>query len=401
MADLVSNVGSWMATAALGWLAYQVTGSAAALGSVIAVKQVPAVLFGLGGGALADRLDVRRVLPLTQAAYATMSALLGYLVLSGHVTTWHLYLYAASTGLLSVVDGPSFGRLLAEVLGRRHLSHGIALGSVSHSTGWVLGLAAGAVLMAGPGAGVVFAIDAASFVFVAVTVLRLHAEDLEPLEVAGAGQRRVRDGLRHVLGSRSLVTLLAVAAVTGALGRHYQVTMAAMSHQVFGGGGALYGRLFLFFALGALLGAAVAARLPHLRLPVLLTAGAAAGLVQTLSGGAPTATVFGAAMVGAAGLNVVYDTAVSATVQHLAPGALRSRVLAVQGLVASVASLIGAPTLGWLADHLGARATLALAGTTAFLAVTTGALVLAGGSRALRRTLRDLAARRNLDGLTA
>ena len=102
------------------------------------------------------------------------------------------------------------------------------------------------------------------------------------------------------------------------------------------------------------------------------------------------------------GLNVVYDTSLAAAVQHLSAGAVRGRVLAVQGLVASLASLAGAPTLGWLADHLGVRLTLAAAGTTAALAVTTGAVVLAGGPRTLgiragqelRRSARRILGRR-------
>src|SRR5690606_17407639 len=137
-ADLVSNIGSWMSTAALGWLVFDMTGSAAAMGAVVAAKQGPALAFGLVGGALADRWDARRILPVTQAGYAVVAAVLAVLTLTGNVEVWHLYTSAVVTGLLGVLDGPCFGRLLAQVLGREHLSNGIALGSIMHSTGWVL-----------------------------------------------------------------------------------------------------------------------------------------------------------------------------------------------------------------------------------------------------------------------
>lgn len=377
-ADLVSNVGSWMATAALGWLVFDTTGSAAALGAVVAVKQLPGVLFALLGGAFADRLSARRVLPLTQGAYAVLSAGLAALTWSGHADVWHIYAFALVTGLLGVLDGPCFGRLLAEVLGPRHLSNGIALGSITHSTGWVIGLGLGSVVLAGPGAAAVFAIDAASFVFVAVTVLRLRPGLMHPLERAQAGTARVRDGLRYVLRNRTLVVVLALGAVTGAVGRHFQVTMAAMASDVFDGGPALYGRLFTVFAVGAFVGAAVAARLRSLRVPVLLGAAGVTAVVQLTSGLAPTAWAFAAGMLVVAASSVVYDTSVSTVVQSVAPGHLRGRVIAVQGLVASVASMAGAPTLGWLCDHLGARQALVLGGAVSLAAVVVATTVLAG-----------------------
>ncbi|WP_051274552.1 MFS transporter [Cellulomonas sp. URHD0024] len=387
LADLVSNVGSWMSTAALGWLVYDMTGSATALGAVVAVKQAPALVLGLAGGALADRLDARRVLPLTQGAYAVLAGGLAMMTSGGHTRLWHLYVFAALTGVLGVLDGPCFGRLLAQVLGRENLSNGIALGSVTHSTGWVLGLGAGSVVLAGPGPWVVFAIDAVSFTVVALTVLRLRTDLLHPMERATRGSSGVRDGLRHVLASRQLVVVLLMGTVTGAVGRHFQVTMAAMAEQTFHGGPGLYGRLFTCFSVGALVGAAVAARLRHLRMPVLLGAAAAAGLLQAGSGAAPVAWVFAGAMFAVAACCIVYDTAVSTTVQLLAPGHVRGRVLAVQGLVGSLASMAGAPLVGWLTDTLGPRAALGIGGALALAAVGTAACVLAGGAGAAARAV--------------
>ncbi|WP_156043850.1 MFS transporter [Cellulomonas sp. URHE0023] len=387
-ADLVSNVGSWMSTAALGWLVFDMTGSAAALGALIAVKQAPTLVLGLVGGALADRLDARRVLPFTQGAYAVLAGVLATMTAGGHARLWHLYVFAVLTGVLGVLDGPCFGRLLAQVLGRDNMSNGIALGSVTHSTGWVLGLGAGSVVLAGPGPWAVFAIDAVSFTVVALTILRLRTDLLHPMERAERGSSRVRDGIRHVLASRQLVVVLATGMVTGAVGRHFQVTMAAMAEQTFHGGPSLYGRLFTCFSIGALVGAAVAARLPRLRMPVLLGAAATAALLQGGSGAAPTTWVFAGAMLGVAACCIVYDTAVSTTVQLLAPGHVRGRVLAVQGLVGSVASMVGAPLVGWLTDTLGARAALGIGGAASLAAVVVAACVLAGGLGAAARAVR-------------
>ena len=82
--------------------------------------------------------------------------------------------------------------------------------------------------------------------------------------------------------------------------------------------------------------------------------------------------------------------------QLLAPGHLRGRVLAVQGLVASVASMVGAPTLGWLTDTVGARAALGIGGVLALTAVVGAALALSGGPTAAARAARALVARAQL-----
>lgn len=382
-ADFVSNAGSWMSTAALGWVVFQVTGSAAAMGGVVAVKQVPGVLLGLYGGALADRWDARRVLPVTQGLYALVAAVLAVLTRTGEAQLWHLYLCAAVTGLLGVLDGPCFGRLVAQVLGPERMGNGIALGSLTHSLGWVTGLAAGSVLLAGPGAWMVFAIDAGSYALVVVMLLSLRSGLLHPLPLASPGRAGVRDGLAVVVRSRQLATVLGVGLVTGAVGGHFQVTMLAMSEQVFAGGPGLYGRLFTCFSVGAVVGALLAARLPRIGTRVVFGAGAGAAVVQAVSGLSPAAWLFGLAMVAAAAACVVYDTATSTVVQLLAPGEVRGRVLAAQRLVGAVAGMVGAPALGWLADTLGAREALLLGGGLSLLAVGAGAAVLAGGPRRL------------------
>jgi MFS family permease len=172
------------------------------------------------------------------------------------------------------------------------------------------------------------------------------------------------------------------------VGRHFQVTMAATAASTFHGGPGLYGRMFTCFSIGALLGAAVAARLRHLRMPVLLGSAAAAALLQAASGAASVAWVFAGAMLAVAACCIVYDTAVSTTVQLLAPGHLRGRVLAVQGLAGSVASMAGAPLVGWLTDTLGPRSALGIGGATSLAAVVVAACALAGGPAAAGRKVR-------------
>src|SRR4051812_28819570 len=92
--QLVSNIGTWCQAVALGWLVYTLTGSATALGTVTAVQFVPALLFSMWGGLLADRFDKRRLLLVTQTAQATLSAVLAAMVLAHSIVEWQVYVFA-------------------------------------------------------------------------------------------------------------------------------------------------------------------------------------------------------------------------------------------------------------------------------------------------------------------
>src|SRR5262245_38968185 len=86
-----SLVGTWMQTIALGWLVLDLTGSGVAIGTVIAVQFLPALLVGPYGGVLADRFDKRSVLFITQAGQALFATLLGIVVVADVAQLWIVY----------------------------------------------------------------------------------------------------------------------------------------------------------------------------------------------------------------------------------------------------------------------------------------------------------------------
>ena len=127
------------------------------------------------------------------------------------------------------------------------------------------------------------------------------------------------------------------------------------------------------FAVGALAGGVAAARLPRLGPAAVVAAGGAGAVGQLASSAAPTMATFGAAVVAAAVAAVVFDTAVAAHLQASSPDALRGRVLGIAGLASAAAGVVGGTALGWLADHVGGRGALALAGAACLVAVAAAA----------------------------
>ncbi|NTV73215.1 MAG: MFS transporter, partial [Holophaga sp.] len=111
--QLVSLVGTWMQSVALSWLVYRITGQATLLGLVAFASQAPIFLLGSFGGVLADRVDPRRLLVITQALQMAQAFLLGWLTLAGRVRPWELVVLAVALGVVNAFDLPARQVLVA------------------------------------------------------------------------------------------------------------------------------------------------------------------------------------------------------------------------------------------------------------------------------------------------
>jgi MFS family permease len=387
LADLISTVGSWMQLIAQNWMVLQLTHSPAQLGITVAVQSAPTLVLGMWGGNLVDRLPRRPLLIATQAFFAVLALVLAGTTAIGALNIWVIWTTALLTGLATTVNTPAVGALCAEMVPVEDLGNAIALGAATSSTGRMLGLACAGWVVAACGAQTAFAFNALSFVAVIVALLRMRtkfsARRVDKNESDGALR-----GLRYITRSRNLLGLLALCFVLSSFGRNFQVTMAAMVDGPLHGGAEAYGVLSTVFAVGTVVGAVVAARSRSLNVKTLLVAGGGAAALQSLSSIAPTTMAFACTMAPIAVGAVVVDTASGYLVQTRSDPAFRGRVLAAAALVSAAAGAAGGPILGWIAGSFGARASLAVGGVVALVAVLGCALV------------RDNSALRRLDRFT-
>jgi MFS family permease len=105
--QIASASGTFLLSTALGWLALQLTGSATDLGLVLAAGSLPPLVLGAWGGALVDRMELRRLLMVTQILFGLLAAVLWIAALAGHATITLLVVVSVASGLLSVVDSPA------------------------------------------------------------------------------------------------------------------------------------------------------------------------------------------------------------------------------------------------------------------------------------------------------
>ncbi|WP_433469911.1 MFS transporter [Spirillospora sp. CA-128828] len=377
--QVVSNTGTWMQRVAQDWLVLGLAhGSGTALGITTGLQFLPMLLFGLWGGVIADRYPKRRVLMLTQVSMGVLALILGLLAVSGSAQVWHVYLLAFGLGVATVVDNPTRQSFVVEMVGKRDLPNAIALNSATFNGARLLGPAVAGVLIALIGTGPVFLVNAASFGAVLFSLYAMRTDELRHAVPVKRAKGQLREGLRYVRGRRDLMLVLILIGFLAMFGMNFTTTVALVAKEVFHTDASAFGLASSMLALGALSGALLAARrVARPRLRLLVAMGLAFGTLEVLTGLMPTYWSFLVLLVPTGIAMMTITTAANATVQLGVAPEMRGRVMALYMLVFLGTNPVGAPTIGWLAEHFGARMSLILGGLiSAVAAAAVGVLAL-------------------------
>ncbi len=357
-AALVSNVGSWMQTVALGYVVTARTHQPLWTGLVAAAAFLPMGLLAPLGGALADRLDRRRWLIVTTVAEACFAAALAVLAAAGNAVPAVLVGVAFLGGVAAAVGFPTYQAMLPDLVPREDLLAAVSLSSAQFNLGRVIGPAlAGVVLVAGSDAWA-FAVNAASFgaVVVALVFVRLPARTPPAFPVEGIA-RRIVAGARVAAaepGCRSAIILIAVVALVGSpfIGLVPAVAIDGL-HRGAAGTSALVTGQGVGAVAGALALAPLARRWGRRRLLVgALFAFPTAIVGYGISPSLVTATV-AIVVVGTCYIGVL--TGLNTVVQLRAPEQARGRVLGLYMMALGTIYPIGLVVEGAIAGAVGIR----------------------------------------------
>jgi MFS family permease len=254
IATLVSNLGTALQNTAAAWLMTSLTRSAVLISMVQTASTLPVLLLGLPAGAIADIVDRRRFLLLTQAAMLMAALLLGIASLSGFVTPAILLLLTFAMGVGAALNGPAWQAVMGEVVPLSDLAGAVSLNSAGFNIARAVGPALAGLLMIHAGAGWVFLLNALSFVGVLWVLFGWRpaiANSAYPVEhVVGA----VKAGFRYLLYARELRSIVLrtvlFAFPASALWALLPVVSTAISSKAL-----TYGILLGGLGLGALAGA--------------------------------------------------------------------------------------------------------------------------------------------------
>jgi MFS family permease len=380
--QVVSGLGRQVTTIVLPYQLYVLTGTPLAIGALALVQVVPIMAFSLGGGVVADAVDRRRLLLLTQAGLAAASVALAGLALLPATPVLAIYAVAFVAAGLGAIDQPARSSAVPRLVPRERLPAAIALGQLNFQAAGVVGPAIGGLVLATLGIAACYVFDAITFA-AAIGALVLIA----PIPPAHGAVRpslsAIAEGLRFARRRRAILATFAVDLNAMIFGMPTAL-FPVLALDVFRVGPAGLGLLAAAPAAGAVIGALLTGWVGRVRRTgrAVLWASAGWGLAIVAFGlctfSFPLALVFLAA---AGAADVITAVLRSAIVQLITPDELRGRVTSIHILVVT-----GGPRLG----DMEASAVASLAG--AQLSVVSGGLLCLVGLAAIVRSFPELAA---------
>jgi MFS family permease len=371
--QLVSVTGTWMQSLAQSWLVVdQLHASAFELGLVNVFQFGPVLLLGIPAGVLADKVSKRTLLLCSQFIFGLLAAALAYLVATGQVELWHVYLLATLFGLTNAFDMPARQAFVSEMVGKEALMNAIALNSAMFNTGRILGPAVAGVILAAFGPAVCFAINAISYIAVIIGLLMMKVKPLVKTAVGSAAEQ-LREGLSYVRRTPDVLRPVLLVASVGIFGMSFNVWLPLLAVESFDADAGTFGLLFSSMGAGSLVGALAIAffgRDPS-RIRMLLAA-VSLGMMEigvALAASVPLPVGVGMLLLAGCGFSASNAMAMANTiVQTTAPDALRGRVMAVYSTVFMGSTPIGALVAGGMSQKAGVVPSMIFGGTVVAIA---------------------------------
>ena len=375
---MVSNIGTWMQRTAQDWLVLtQLTHhNASAVGTVMALQFGPQLLLLPWTGVAADRYNQRKLLMATQATSGVLALILGLLTVTGIVQLWHVYLLAFLSGCASAFDAPVRQTFVAELVGDGDLPNAIALNSTSFNSGLIVGPAAAGIGIATIVTGCAFVANGLSFIAVLTSLFFLRKSELRPNARARRSQGGFAEAIRYVWARPDLKTMLVMLFLIGTFGLNFPIFISTMAASVFHSDARGYGVLSSMMAVGTMSGALFAAGRERPEFKSLLIGAAMFGLGCALAAVAPSYWLFAAALVITGIAALTFTNTSNSLMQLSTEPAMRGRVMALRVAIALGGTPIGAPIVGWVADHLGPRWSLGVGALSGLLSAAVAIYVM-------------------------
>jgi MFS family permease len=380
LAAVISYTGTWMQNVGAGWLMTQLTMSPLMVSLVQAASTLPVFLVILPAGALADMVDRRRFLLITQAWMVAAAGLLGVFTLLGYITPWILLLFTFILGLGAVMNDPAWQALTPDIVCRENHAPAVALNSVGFNVARAVGPALGGLVIAATSSGIAFLLNAASFFGVIFFLYRWKRPSFERAET-GRVLESMRAGFRYM---RSDPLAHCVLIRTGAFSIAASSLLALLPIIARDYGATGYGLLLGSFGLGALAGATV---LPHLRTRLSVDGVVAAAIVlfavMTFAAGRVHHFPLLALVLFASGIAWIAILAcLNVAAQTMSPPWMRARALSMYLLVLQGGMALGSAAWGALATKAGVPNTMLYSAVALILGLLT--------VRRYRLTVREL-----------
>ena len=369
--QVISLAGFWMQSVAQGWLVFRLSSqSEFALGLVAFIGYLPVFLFSPLAGVIADRIDKRRLILVTQSLAMLLAFVQGVIVVSQVATVPIVAGMAFLVGLVGAFDLPIRQSFIMELVGVDDLPAAIAFNASVFNTARVVGPAVAGVIVATAGEGPCFFLNGVSYLAALWAIGGMTARGIARARSAGGRASGIRSGLAYVRRRPVVAALLLALGVVSTLALQANVLMPSLAEKVFGRSAQGYGALLTAYGLGAVVTALrLASRqystAQYRRNLLLGLLGMALGL-----GVVAGSTRYEMALAGQllAGFGMLrYTATTNALVQLLVEDDHRGRVMGLHTVMFAGAAPFGALLLGSIGERAGPQAALVVSGAGAVL----------------------------------
>jgi MFS family permease len=362
--QIISQTGTWMQMIAIGLLVLAITDSGVAVGLVTAAQFLPILVLGAWGGVLADRRDRHHLLIAMNVAGAVVAAAFALLVLSGQEALWSVYLLTFAAGTVVALENPARRALVTDLVAEHDVPNAVGLNSTMMTTSRVFGPALGGALIAGPGIGWCFAVNAISYVPQVWLFLRMDRSKFRPTTLVEKAKGQLRAGLRYVWSQPDLRLPLLLVTAVGTMAFNFSVILPLFATRDLDGSATTFTTMMSIMSLGSVLGALKIARRTEADTAFLARCTLALGVAMVALALVPFTWAAYIAVVPVGITSVMVISGSNAVVQLATDPAMRGRVLALLAVVFLGSTPIGGPITGWISETFGARWALALGAVT-------------------------------------
>jgi MFS family permease len=371
-----SLVGTWMQTIAQSFLVLHLTGSGFDVGLVVALQTLPVLLLGPYAGVVADRVDKRKLMIVLQSLMGVQALVFGILTLTHVISLWQIAILAVILGLNNTFENPARQTFVLEMVGPKDLRNAVTLNSVLVNVARAVGPAAAGIIIEAGGYGICFLVNAASFVAVVASLMRMDKSALSPSPPAQRAKGQLREGVRYVKGEVGLAVPLMMMAIVGCLAYEFQVTLPVMATRAFHGGSQSYGFMTASMGVGAVIGGLYAAGRGKTGLRSLTRSCVVFTVVIAAAAVAPNLTVEIIALAAVGAASVTFLSKGNSTLQLAAAPQMRGRVMALWAVAFLGSTPIGGPAAGAVSQYIGPRWGLGMGAVACAVAAVLGGVVL-------------------------
>lgn len=216
--QMVSLMGTWMQSTAQGYLIYQLTSSPAYLGLVGFVGGLPALLFTLFGGVIADRISRRNMMVITQTSMLVLAFILAGLAFTNVVQPWHIIMLAFLLGIANAFDAPARNAFVTELVSREDMTNAIALNSTMFNIGTVVGPSIAGLTYAAFGPAWCFTLNGISFIAVIAALLFMRIKPVAQTSQRATVLADLKEGLRYVFSHSLILSLIGSVGLVSIFG---------------------------------------------------------------------------------------------------------------------------------------------------------------------------------------